>query len=556
MNIEPISSRMKTIASLFDSNVTFRVPDYQRRYCWGPADIDDLMTAVLSLSEDHDRDGNPLMYGTVAVQFRWAEPGKANVYDIVDGGQRFVTVYLIIRSVVDLLEESGIPEVHVTDRLRNVLANRASYRWANMPYTACKVALHPMDLSATDNGRFGNSKLQNADKQIRERLREWFDARGVITLAERAQALERGLLYRLQFNTIDMSAKDDPYEMFEGLNAPGVPLLPEKVLQAHMLGCRLPSEAWPDFEDPFWAGSLGSQLLLAHVSVHWRPQMNHPFVPKAATVRAAKDLIAESDVGQVADGIRNSMATVRWYAESGTKDVLWPWPRYQLAKSTLPLSLLLVTGAWPAAARKLVLAVWDSWYMRLLMATRRPASTRTLSHIGRMLRDRTDVRQACCDLLAYVRRIDAVSYKWYTDRVLRTIASDPQYRPTQKQRPFLLRGVEELLISQSMGEYRQVPTSVTLEHLVPRSSGATYVERIGNLTLIAGRNNSRMRNLSWSEKRPLLAESQLLINRDLLTIETMDQHAVERRGCTLLELMLERWPGPDARVWQTRIEQL
>ena len=90
--------------------------------------------------------------------------------------------------------------------------------------------------------------------------------------------------------------------------------------------------------------------------------------------------------------------------------------------------------------------------------------------------------------------------------------------------------------------------SLTIEHIMPQNWDSNWrlpdsaphedwerrqdrVHFLGNLTLVTGRLNSRMRDAEWKKKKDYLDEhNTLLLNRDPLTQDEWNEEAIERRG--------------------------
>lgn len=87
--------------SVFHSDISYRIPVYQRPYSWGRAELDRLFQDILK----GVRDGEPLFLGTM--QLSAPTPldavGRKRRYDVIDGQQRISTFLILIT----LLEKMG-----------------------------------------------------------------------------------------------------------------------------------------------------------------------------------------------------------------------------------------------------------------------------------------------------------------------------------------------------------------------------------------------------------------------------------------------------------------
>lgn len=101
-------------------------------------------------------------------------------------------------------------------------------------------------------------------------------------------------------------------------------------------------------------------------------------------------------------------------------------------------------------------------------------------------------------------------------------------------------------------------TAYSVEHIMPKKWEANWnrpklseaaaaerrwwLKRMGNLTLITGNMNSKLRNAGWKTKRKRLGDySDLTITRNFLTVEEGSEEAIRERADWLGELGVEIW---------------
>ena len=70
------------------------------------------------------------------------------------------------------------------------------------------------------------------------------------------------------------------------------------------------------------------------------------------------------------------------------------------------------------------------------------------------------------------------------------------------------------------------------------------ISTLGNLTLITGARNTSIGNASWELKREHLSSSLLALNREVVTSETWDEAAIERRTADLAQTINKIWKRP------------
>ncbi len=70
--------------------------------------------------------------------------------------------------------------------------------------------------------------------------------------------------------------------------------------------------------------------------------------------------------------------------------------------------------------------------------------------------------------------------------------------------------------------------------------------RLGNLTLVTGKLNSKESNGGWLEKRAALREHSVMrISTDIRNAETWDESAIAERGDRLATVALSLWTRPN-----------
>jgi hypothetical protein len=120
---------------------------------------------------------------------------------------------------------------------------------------------------------------------------------------------------------------------------------------------------------------------------------------------------------------------------------------------------------------------------------------------------------------------------------------------------YMLLAMERHMGSQHQPEF--IPNSdvddVNLEHILPQRAKSKdwpkfdddqvsfYANRIANMTLLKKGRNSKIGNKSWYEKKPVIAESDLELNKEVSAAEDWDQDAIDERGAVLAVRASEVW---------------
>jgi len=102
-------SNTLTLDEIISDGIFFKIPIYQRLYVWGKEQIHALLADIVSSYEKGDSKNNRIFYlGNVIVQ-RGSEDQKT-VYELIDGQQRFTTMWLLSIYLQEKLKEYAFPQ--------------------------------------------------------------------------------------------------------------------------------------------------------------------------------------------------------------------------------------------------------------------------------------------------------------------------------------------------------------------------------------------------------------------------------------------------------------
>ena len=224
---------------LLNGKVQYCVPKWQRRYCWQEADIRRLLEDLVSISDASDLDR--AHYGGSLITFRppGQPPGVVTTERVVDGQQRLTTVSLLLACIADSMGDDDQYGEWTRQDIRDLLRN-------------------PRERQL---GKRRKLRLQDGDEEEFVRiLRAKPDGDGAVTNAWRVvgdlvrhhgpDTLMAGL-ERFRVVSLGVGENDDPQQIFESLNATGLPLTEsEKVKNWLLMG--LPDAVQQDLYERYW----------------------------------------------------------------------------------------------------------------------------------------------------------------------------------------------------------------------------------------------------------------------------------------------------------------
>src|SRR5438876_8424618 len=115
----------RTITQLFELDVRYEVPLYQRPYVWKEKDQWDPLWDDVETLLDHQEGGDGQMYthflGAVVLDQVTQAPGRIPLYTVIDGQQRLTTLQVVLAAAASVCKELGADtqEAILRDLVRN-----------------------------------------------------------------------------------------------------------------------------------------------------------------------------------------------------------------------------------------------------------------------------------------------------------------------------------------------------------------------------------------------------------------------------------------------------
>lgn len=225
--------------ALFDGNVCYEIPPFQRPYVWNEEDQwqplwDDVARVADTLlcspgAAEQDESVNHFL-GAVVLKLRDSPAGEVARRSVIDGQQRLTTLQLMLDAAQLVLDEHG--DEDDAESIQELVFN-AARRFRNTP---SRFKLWPsradrhafecvMDNDLDLTPAASASRIWQAHSFFPSAIRDWADVTGDPDKAKRRLAiLSQVLQQRLQIVAINLSASDDDQLIFETLNDRGTPL--------------------------------------------------------------------------------------------------------------------------------------------------------------------------------------------------------------------------------------------------------------------------------------------------------------------------------------------
>lgn len=532
-----------TFRKLIGNGLSYRIPRFQRDYSWTEEEWEDLWQDLLGALRPG---GEPAHYmGYLVLQ-----SSDDKTFDVIDGQQRLTTISMFVLAILKSLRRLVETGVDADANQRRVDQITNSYIGFLDPVTL--VARPKLTLNRNNNsywqsylvplGHLPSRGFRASEHALRKAF-EWFDAavaKHVASDQDKGRALAQLLedaSDRLFFTVITVTDELNAYRVFETLNARGVRLSATDLLKNYLFSV-LDRGEQVDHElltlEERWermVGRLGAEDFPDFLRVHWN---------------------SRRDFARQADLFKTIRARVR--DRAGVFELL------REMDEDLDHYLSLVqpeSSSWSAEAREHVRTLLTFQVKRpfsMLIAARRRFDDETFTGLLRdcvSLAFRANVicgwsageqervfsdaalgiaagrlvnRHAVLDVLRSVYPADKTFAGHFAERSIRTTQTR-----NNKVVKYLLCKLERHVDGRA--ELKLDSDSFGVEHVLPQSPGPEWgaltelevdalTYRLGNMTLLSTKDNTRLGGSPWRQKREVYEVSEFEITRRLASDDT------------------------------------
>lgn len=595
----------RTVTELFERDVRYVVPLYQRPYVWNEADQWEPLWEDILVLLDHQSGRLPSpnghwshFLGAIVLDQETQAPGTIPVYTVIDGQQRLTTLQILLAAAGNAAAANGAE--NDAEVLLSLIRNRplkaaGEHLWKVWPTNANRSAFAAVVRAggpAPDREDDPRNLIDEAYGYFVARMIDWLaDSETDDERAELVRTLQVTLCDLLRMVSITLEQGDNAQVIFETLNARGTPLLALDLVKnavfheatRHALDVDgLYEEVWkPELDDNYWRKQQRQGRLFRPRAdlflMHWLTMKLRRMTPATELFTTFRKQIIQSTPPPAMDEVIRELCrdarTMREFESKppGSAEALFFERLATLDVTTvLPLVLLLFREQELSEdRRRRALKMLESWLVRraLLRLTIKAYNVQMPVLIERVAEDPARADEM---LVEELRSGTSEISRWPTDADVSVYYElHDAYNNIAKPRlAMALAAVEQSLYSNKT-DILAIPSNLSLEHVIPQSwenhwplaDAATAEEeeaarearqralhRLGNLTLVAGGLNTSLSNDPWAKKQKALnAESRLLLNARLIEgyPEVFDEAAVAERTKWLVSRMCEIWPGPE-----------
>ena len=509
-------------------------------------DWDDLWEDLVDLVESDAPRTH--FFGSIVTMPTNSVPEGVPKFLLIDGQQRLTTIFLLLAAVRDLAREDGreelAEEIHQT-----LLVNKFKKDNDHFKLMPTQTDRSSFQTIVKDAGRAADDSIARAYAHLKKKMEK--------SKIER-ETIKRVITERLSIVSIVLDRDDNPYLVFEGLNARGAELTQADLIR-NFFFLKIHQDRQDEIHATYWEPM--QQMLGDNLTAFIRHYLMRTgqIVKENAVYFTLKEHLGQGDaidlLHQIHRAAGHYVRLIRPQEE----------PRQTLREALGRLGRLNLTVYNP-----FLLNCYDEY-------DRGDLKIDEFVEIVKCLENYLIRRFVCDDPTNQLNKILAPLYKQIKDsgdssilegskRILssRGYPGDTKFKQdfigAKLYRPGVRLEVAKLILEsleQAPGHKESVDfNNTTIEHVMPKTlspewreslgedaddTHELYLDTIGNLTLTGY--NSELSNSEYQKKRVKLRESHLELNKYFSDVETWGSEDIERRADALAEIALGVWPS-------------
>lgn len=551
-----MEARPVQIIEFFNGVRQMMIPLFQRTYEWKEKEWETLWNDILERYE-HFEERSDVSHFTGAIVTSPARSFPVGVTKnlVIDGQQRLTTIAILLCAIRSLVEDDARQTRRITKLLVNEDEEGLDY-YKILPTQSDRPAFQAL---LADPGKAPDSLVRKAFTYFRKRLQGKDSNDQPIDVARFLETVQT----RINVVAIHLGDADDPYLIFESLNAKGADLTQADLVRNYLL-LRIHTQDQQAVYDRHWLPL--QERLGAHLPEFFRLYLvmqRAEEVTKGEVYSVLKRHISDDDKkvpAQVAQ-LAHFSVLYNWIitpesAPDLASELVAPLARIQRweLSTSHPLLLKLLAlyneGGLSADGLRTCLQIIESFAVRRVICG---VPTNQLKRIFISLvkdLDTSDPPGSLQKILA----AGTLGRRWPKDEEFE--ASWIRYHAYSNPRDrcrFILESLEREHPHREPASFEKA----TIEHVLPqtpssdwhRELGPTlaaqldvWAHTIGNLTLTAY--NGELGNFSFAKKQEIYKDSHFELNRYFETLTRWDADAIQARARALFPLAKRLWPRP------------
>ena len=533
----------KPLSEVLFSQRKYRIPRYQRPYAWSIDQISELWEDLLTSDE-------PYFLGSLI--FNTEQERGEGYADIIDGQQRLLTITILIAVMRDLAKSLDTDRAKLYQRQDIAIEDRdgtESYRILPADTLAEYFKKH---IQRDDNNIFNSIPATAEESRVKENY-EWLNERATAELKRfPSRDAQLDILNRLRKKiadlvviSVEIAREEDAYEIFETTNARGLELSVADLLK-NLIFKRIQPGDDRDFAKEVWqqiSANIESTStdLRKFIRYYWISK--HAFISEKRLYREIKNKTTDWQ-GLLTDLWENST----WYNrifDGNEQDFQSLKHGNRIYKSIFALRLMQVSqcyvlllailrnierlGTDPVRIFQFIERFTFQYSVVCKLPTNRIEKiySKSALKIEEAISQEPEKKipgriQSILAELEKELRAEAPSEQLFNEKF-----ADISYRNSENSRRLTKYILAEINTSlRNTDENRIDFNSVNIEHVLPQNPHKDwrltkteikgYVNKLGNLTLLSKRINSKVQNVPINRKLPELQKSELPVTQQLV----------------------------------------
>jgi uncharacterized protein with ParB-like and HNH nuclease domain len=321
---------------LIEGKKQFIVPLFQRPYTWKRKDWEMLFEDLAWLYENNEIDTH-FMGSIVTIPMASAPQNKINKFLLIDGQQRLTTIFVILALLRDLIDNTDTANDINMSYLVNISQKNNDDFYKLLPTQA--ISSHISDKQALQN----IIEKKTHEKHLITDCYQFFE-----TKIKRKQldidTLHDIIIRKLSVVSIVLGENDDPYLIFEGLNAKGEPLSQADLIRNYFF-MKIDKDKQEKIYNDYWKPmqeSLGE----------WLTEFMRHYIISDGVVSVNKNTVYTTLKNKLKDlseqAMLDKLEKIYWYAEFYQKLIS---PEYEkevsIKNALMRIKQFNVTTAYP-----------------------------------------------------------------------------------------------------------------------------------------------------------------------------------------------------------------
>lgn len=587
-----------TVAKLFNMDIVYIVPDYQRWYVWGQ-DIqwEPLWSDILNLVNGTTPSDKHYM-GTILTKYHSNNAGEPSKKIIVDGQQRITTLQIVLLAISKTLYSlaKNLNDNSEIDKVKKIAKDIQTYTVNSKNDYPNNEEVKILHFGDDHDEFYSIVKDINFDSEhiicqcfnyFNEMFKNWLSNSN--QMVDYANKLREAVLNKIILMEIELNSDDNEYIIFEALNARGEPLTEWGKTKNHFM-FKAKDAGNDNFyqqnldkydSDKWWTtpARIGTGKKLNNIENmlrYWLEIQKSEDIPDDKVYYTLKKYIGTQEFMEVISSFNDysdifkTLETYDELSDDSVQSIFMYHRTIMRTVVTIPLMMKLFQLLGKGTDFDNCTRIIESYLVRRVILHYSGRRYDTLfTSLLQKVNELSDSRLVIPTLIEELTNISEGddNLDWPDDNIVRkTIIEYPIYDIIRGPRTkMILEAVNRYIIPEKSGNPIYPKGELHIEHIMPKkwethwnlSDKATdedrekriiAVDKLGNLTLLPSKLNSAISNSGWEKKRSEIEKyNTIFLNKNLLVDASSegkwDEEKIDSRCKYLAEIICEIWPN-------------